>query len=235
MIHPYPSERPGTPNEKTMRYTLLLLFAILAGCSAKVQVHNQTSYADAAFSKASIEEHGLAILPVVAGEGVEGYRRPFGQSLNQVGAVHLSSGSLLTWEGAMEAINNAGLVSEYNAAIASYQQTSIIDRTLVGQMSEATGTRYFLYVTLFPPTSDTSVNYSVISGGLRTDQRLGVSAFGQVWDAEGDVAWEGTGSSEVQSNEFQSIDEAGEDFSIHSNNAARALFRAVLGLEPEEN
>ncbi len=218
-----------------MRYTPLLLVAIVAGCSAKVQVRNQTSYADAAFSKASIEEYGLAILPVVAGEGVEGYRRPFGQSLNQVGADHLASGSLLTWEAAMEALNDAGLVSEYNAAIAGYQQTSIIDRSLIGQMADATGTRYFLYVTLFPPTSETSVNRSALSGGLRTDRRLGVSAFGQVWDAEGDVAWEGTGSSEVQSNEFQNIDEEGNDFSIHSNKAARALFRAVLGLEPEED
>ena len=218
-----------------MRYSLLVLTFIFAGCSAKIQVYNATSYADAAFSKASIEEHGLAILPVVAGMGLEGYRRPFGESLNSVAADHLEYGSYLTWEDTMDFLNDAGLVSDYNTAITGYQQTSIIDASLIGRMAEATETRYFFYVTLFPPTDETTVGYSFLSGGVRADQRLGVSAFGQVWDAEGDVAWEGTGSSEVKSSEMLSINAEGRDFSVHSNNAARALFRAVLGLEPEED
>ncbi|MCH8031189.1 MAG: hypothetical protein IIB09_05150 [Bacteroidetes bacterium] len=106
---------------------------------------------------------------------------------------------------------------------------------IIEKMAEATETRYFFYVTLFPPTDETTVGYSFLSGGVRADQRLGVSTFGQVWDAEGDVAWEGMGSSEMKSGYMLSISAEGRDFSVHSNNAARALFRAMLGLEPEED
>ena len=217
-----------------MRYSLLLLAALLAGCSAKIQVHNQTTYAGAEFGKVSIEEHGLAILPVVAGMGMEGYRRPFGVSLDSVAADHLEYGSYLTWEDTMDLLNDAELVSDYNEAIAGYQQTSIIDRSLIEKMAEATETRYFFYVTLFPPTDERTIGRG-LTGILREDQRLGISAFGQVWDAEGDVVWEGTGSSEVKSGQWLQIDAEGKDFSVHSNNAARALFRAMLGLEPEED
>lgn len=210
-----------------MRYLPLLAVVILVGCSAKIRTYNATTYHDDAFSTARMEQQGLAILPIVAGEGVEGYRRPFGQSLNIIASEYIDEGSLLTWQGTMDALNEAELVSEYNEAIAGYQRTSIIDRSLLVQMADATGMRYFLYVSLLPPLNTSS------GTGFDTVVEIGVGAIGQIWDSEGDVVWEGAGSSEVRGGITAALNEESRSLSNHSAIAARALFMAILGYDPE--
>lgn len=218
-----------------MRLSSLLLgiAAIsLAGCAATSKSTNRVTYSAPSFNAAAIEANKIAILPVVAGAGVEGYRRPFGDAVNETAAGLLPAGSFLSWNQTMERLNQANLVEAYQTAIAAYSSTSIVPRQLLQQMSQATGTKYFMYVSLGAPESETRTRASMLSRGTATDTHVGVSAYGQVWDANGDVVWEGIGKSEVNasSDAFQYVKRGEDDITLHSQRAAAALMRGVMGL-----
>lgn len=207
-----------------------ILAALLAACAAKPQIRGHSSYASSKFNRATIETHHLALLPIVAGAGVEGYRRPFGDAINQTAAELLPEGSFLAWQETMDLLNDAGLVESYQEAISAYASTSIVPRRLIQRMSDATGAKYFMYVSLNPPISHTQQRLSVWGSGLATETHVGVSANGLVWAASGDVVWEGSGTSEISasSDAFQTVPDQERDLAVHSRRAANALFRAML-------
>lgn len=201
-----------------------LCFLILSGCAATAIQTADVTYQKAGFYSDEIKSGGVAILPVVAGQGVEGYRRPFGESLNERVGTICSGADILVWQETMRQINEAELASEYTSAISTYRETSIIDQSVVKQIGEKTQLRYLLFTTLDPPVSETTVRRSALSGDLRQDESIGVTAFAQVWDTvSGDVVWEARGESTVASNEFAYIDEEGRNPSTHTAGIADEL------------
>ena len=201
----------------------------ISGCAAPPQVSGITSYSDSKFNQSSIKQNRIAILPVVAGSGVEGYRRPFANALNDAARMTLPSTSFVEWRETMEVLNEADLVDQYQQAITAYASTSIISRSLVQLMSDALQADYFLYVQLQPPVRTSTAYYNAFSGSA-IRENIGVTAIGQVWNKSGDVVWEGAGTSEVSSDSanLTYIAEEDKDLTAHSQRAAQALFNALI-------
>lgn len=172
----------------------------MVSCAVSSKVQQKVTYLAPTFTKSALESKGLALLPIVAGSGVEGYRRPFGEAMNAVADSTISN--FMPWNTTLDKLNSASLVNDYNTAIQAYQETGIIDRSILKKMSEATGKNYFFFVKLAPPTSDRRLTYSAFSG-ISTIETKSVSAFGLIWSAsEGDVVWEGTANADVTTGEF---------------------------------
>lgn len=216
---------------KCLLISCAVVVALLTGCAATPATQSKASYVASGFNRASIESGKLSLLPVVAGAGVEGYRRPFGDAINKSAASSLPNGTFLPWQETMQRLNDANLVEDYQQAISAYASTSIVPRRLIQAMSKATGTKYFLYVSLNSPVNASRQRMSAWGGGTATDTKIGVSASGQVWDANGDVVWEGIGASEVSASTdaFQVISEEDRSLEGHSTRAANALFKAAIG------
>ena len=66
---------------------LLLSAGFWTGCAAKVVDDSKLQYLAPEFTANSLADHGLSLLPVVAGEGQEGLRRPLAAKLE----THLSA------------------------------------------------------------------------------------------------------------------------------------------------
>lgn len=195
------------------RILLFVLIPILA-CAVSSKVSTNETYRDSTFDASSLETHGLAILPVLAGQGVEGYRRPFGEALDQTAVDRLSY--VIQWDQTMDLFNDAAIVNEYNEAIVNYDRTAILDKSLLGYMSGATNTRYFLYVKLAPPSVRST-------GSYQTEK---VYAFGQIWDAEsGDIVWEGSADASVTTGEMVFTNESTMDRALKT---ADALMEQLL-------
>lgn len=201
----------------------------VAGCVAPVVDTSKVTYVKPGFGPVELSAGGLAILPVTAGSNVEGYRRPFGAALNHT-ADSLSRGEIdiLPWEKTMDQLNQHDLAGRYQDALIRYKQTAIIDKKLVQEMAKALGLRYFLFVELMPFEQDAQLRPNALTGGVYTQESLGVQAIGQVWDAvEGDVVWEGVGGAKTTSSELTYI----EDRSVeaYSGMAANGLMSQVFG------
>lgn len=204
----------------------------LAGCVVQPKSQGLSTYVAPDFNRAQVQAGGIALLPVVAGVGVEGYRRPFGDAMNVAAGNILSNGKFLTWQETMQRLNEADLIESYQQAIASYTATSIIPKRLIQAMADATGVEYFLYVSLNSPVSETHQRRSSWGGGNTSiETRIGVSASGQLWASRGDIVWEGLGSSEVHASTdaFQLVSDADRSLESHSLRAATALINAVVG------
>lgn len=193
---------------------VLALSVLCMGCGTLYSTSGVTTYDADDFGEAALTRHRVAILPVVAGDDLEGFRRPFAEALNEAAAAYLPTEAFEPWEATMDSLNTHGVVEAYQSAISAYRQTSIINRNVLRELARATGTRYFLFVHLDP--------LRVVQG-----TPYGVAALGRVWDAEGDVAWEG-GSQSVVSGPARQNDGR---LDILSTNAADALIRSMLGLE----
>lgn len=203
------------------RLTLPLIAIVVIACAVSSKVRTNETYRDISFTVPMLESEGLSILPVITEAGVEGYRRPFGEALNATADSLLEGVSF--WQDTMDDLNEGGIVSQYNAAIESYSTTSILDRSLLSQMQEATGSRYFLYVRLAPPSSDRRVSYNSLTG-VSTTQSESVSAFGQIWDAElGDVVWEGASDATVTTGDYTYTKETTMDRALKAAEGLMAL------------
>lgn len=203
---------------------------ILSGCAAGIQTQASTSYASDDFSTASLAEGGLAILPVTAGDGLEGFRRPFGDALNTKldSAGSMRGISVTRWQDAMRMVNDADLTSDYNDAVVSYGTTSIIDARLLNRLGEATGARYLLYVVLGGFDQDSELRVNALTGNLDSFDSEGTAAFAQVWDTDtGDVVWEGAGSSRAQGSELAYVEPKSP--AEYSRFIAAALAEEIMG------
>ncbi len=196
--------------KKALLFIVLSFFvvAVLTSCKVTSKVQSGVSYASPTFNKETIEQGGIGLLPVVAGMGVEGYRRPFGEAMNEVGNANLSN--FITWNIMLDMLNQAELVTEYNNAIRAYQETGIIDRSVLRKISDATKVNYFIFVRLAPPHTERTSTYTGL--GTATTETKSVSAFGLVWSAsDGDVVWEGSSTAKVVMGELSYTDETDID------------------------
>ncbi|MBN2731651.1 MAG: hypothetical protein JXR26_04390 [Balneolaceae bacterium] len=197
----------------------ILYFSTIAifftACSAGINTTSKVSYNKPSFTNESLQEGGLALLPITAGAGLEGYRRPFGNALNSYSDSLSGNMQYYGWQESMNELNEKGLADAYNEAISNYSQTSIIDKSTLQEMGNAIGARYFLYVQLgnFDKSSDTSYNMFT---GLQTTRKNQVSAYAQIWDAAtGDVVWEAVSNAEASSSSMMvSISENPHDYSL---------------------
>lgn len=181
------------------RWMMLFLFiipiALLTSCQVASHVSTQLNHADPGLTTANLNQGGLVILPVVASGGAEMYRRPFSDTMTRV------ADSLLTnhmpWNQVQTMLNETGLVNDYTTAIRAYQETGVMNNTLLQKLAEKTGSRYYLYVQLYPPFSEQRINYiSDGSGRVRDINEL--NAYSLVWDAmSGEVVYEGNVSARL--------------------------------------
>src|SRR5699024_6352265 len=122
--------------------------AIFTACAASINTTSKVSYSKASFTDQSMEEDGVALLPITAGAGLEGYRRPFGNALNSYSDSLGGDITYFGWQESMNKLNDAGLADEYNEAISNYKETSIIDKNTLNKMGGAIGIRYLMYIQL---------------------------------------------------------------------------------------
>ncbi|MCS3651091.1 hypothetical protein GGQ08_003056 [Salinibacter ruber] len=217
-------------NTQVMQRIILFIFAVaMVGCgpTGETTTTSNTSYEAESFSPDELRQKGLAIMPIQSDQGVEGFRRPFGNEINKTARSTLSNAEVITWEESQQIINDAGLVEDYRETIRSYEETSILNQEAVQQIGEAVGKRYLLVVTLGPPQQESEY----VDEGVSVETRS-VSAYGKVWDAaKGDIAWEGIATTATEGVPIFGQEVEGTTQS-RAQRTSEALMRRVMGMNP---
>ena len=205
---------------------LILFLAFTAvSCAVTSKVSTAETYRADGFSPEQINERGLAILPITAGADLEGYRRPFGDALNQ--SIDGLFEGVIGWSETMETLNQAGLVGEYQTAIRAYNETAILDQLVMRNMTEALDVQYLLYVRLSPPEASSKARYNALAGTAYTEETQAVFAYAKIWDRSGDVVWEGSSEAKAVSGAYSYIDESIPE---QCDKTAKGLARRLRGL-----
>ena len=182
---------------------LAISMFFIVGCAARLINNSQLQYIVPEFGEDSLATGGLSLLPIVAGAGQEGVRRPLGEKMNNHLSGVLPEGQFLGNLETMDFINNAELTEDYSKLIGDYDRSAILNKTTLHKISEAVGVRYLLYVKLLEQVRTQGVTRGVLTRNLVKTKGKRVNLFGQVWDCTlGDVVWEGTGDVSVESGEM---------------------------------
>ena len=208
---------------------LVLMAWLWSGCAAKVMDNSQLQYLAPEFTDNSLSEHGLSLLPIVAGHGQEGLRRPLGAKLDSNLTNQLPDDKFIGTIQTLDLINEANLTEAYAQMIDDYAQAAILNKKTLRQIGEAAGIRYLLHVKLLDQSHTETIGPALLSDDIINRQIKNVSIFGQVWDCHlGDVVWEGTGDVAVQTEvEVQYIKHSIEDL---VNIAARSFLNNLPGI-----
>ena len=206
---------------------LLMVATLLMSCAASIRDLSKVQYVREGFNKDSIAQYGIALLPVVAGQGQEGYRRPFGDAINENIKNKAPDLDYIPWKQTMDLLNEYSLTEEYQDIILQYQTTSIIDKTLMRDLGDALNVRYLLFVSLEDISKTESTSYDIFLG-VHTTKTAFVNGFAQLWDCLlGDVAWEGYGTAYSKGGSYTYE----KDYKEYSNVAARGLVRRLLNVK----
>ena len=186
---------------------LLLSAGFWTGCAARIVDDSQLQYLDPEFTVNSLFDHGLGLLPVVAGQGQEGLRRPLAAKLEAHLATQLPEGRFYGAIQTLDLINEASLTEDYAQMIGDYEQAAILNRRTLHAIGKATGIRYLLHVKLLDQSRTERLAPAFLSDEVVSLEGKNVSIFGQVWDCGvGDVVWEGTGEVAAEAEvEFQYV------------------------------
>ena len=214
---------------KLFSIIVIIVEILIIGCiPAPIRNISEVGYIKEGFSESSLESEGLALLPIVAGQGQEAYRRPLAEAINQSIQKAKPELKFLNWEETMSILNKEKLVEKYQKAISSYRETAIIDHDLLQEIGEALGTRYLLFISLEEFHKSSKSQY-YIGAGWHTSKTAKVDAFAQIWDCStGDVVWEGRGAAESEGTEL-TYDEGYEKY---CNIAAEGLICKLFNIKP---
>ena len=127
---------------------LLLSAGFWTGCAARIVDDSQLQYLDPEFTVSSLFDHGLGLLPVVAGQGQEGLRRPLAAKLEAHLTAQLPEGRFYGAIQMLDLINEANLTEAYAQMIGDYEQAAILNKRTLREIGKATGIRYLLHVKL---------------------------------------------------------------------------------------
>lgn len=204
---------------------LVVLVSVVAlGCAAQLRNFTRTQYLSESFTAGDLRAGGIALLPITAGRGQEGYRRPLGDHLNRKLSLAAPNAEVVSWEAAMDSLNAHDLVAEYQEVLEAYDRTSIIKRSSVKRLAKALNVRYALYCELQDFSKSTQTTRSGLFG-MSTETTANVLTHCLVLDLHsGDVMQEIVG--QVRST-------AGElEYSSPYETYAAAIARAILSQLP---
>lgn len=212
-----------------MKRAILLFICsiLLASCAAPIQNLTKTQYVNPTFSQEKLRSGGLALLPITAGQGQEGYRRPLGDFLNQNIQDAVKGGKVLKWEETMDALNRESKVKAYEDLIIGYRQTSILSRDRVKEMASALGIKFALLCSLQDYSESNETSYNFLTG-IQTVKTANVMAHCLVIDLEsGDVMQEIIGQASSQAGNYMH-NQAYEEY-------AKIMAHSVLSQLPGAN
>jgi len=211
---------------KNFLYSVFIVL-LFVKCAAVIYDKSSVQYIKDDFSSETFYNGGLAILPVVSGQGQEGYRRPFGEALNKGINTMLPGLHYLQWQRTMNVLNQHCLVEDYKKAILSYRETAILDKNLIRKIGEALELRYLLFVSLEEFHKASQTNYNILVG-FHTTKTARINGFAQIWDCtNGDVVWDGIGLAESKGGDLTYE----KDYIEYAKIAAKIISNSDLGIE----
>lgn len=218
-----------TAREVLSFIVLAVIVFFTTGCAARLVNTSQLQYLAPEFNEESLAAEGLGLLPIVAGTGQEGIRRPLADKLNILLYARLPERKFLGNLETMDLINDAALTGSYARLITDYNRSAILDKSTLRRINGALGVRYVLYVKLLEQSITAGATYSHLLESAMATTIKEVRMFGQVWDCMlGDVVWEGTGEVFAESGELTYVSQSLEEM---VNIAARSFLNNLPGIQ----
>ncbi len=198
------------------RLFVLAVVLVVSGCMAKINTSVNQTYVP----QEGLVVEGVALLPVTAGAGLEGFRRAVGDTVSAHITTAFPGTGLVPPQESLGLLNDAGLADAYARLVTTYQTTGILDKEALASMSRALGVRYLMHCEL-SYAQDQSWEPGLVSNVMTTEQ---VSMMLRIWDSEkADVVWEAHAQGSQKSGDIVKARPFEEVYSAMARDLIRAL------------
>ncbi|MHC4234523.1 MAG: hypothetical protein ACYSUQ_05355 [Planctomycetota bacterium] len=180
------------------RVALASLLLALTGCAASITPDLVVTYVD----PEGVTPQRVALLPVTAGEGLEGFRRMTADNVYADLRASRPEISFLSADSTLDLLNEHGLAQPYAEMVVTYETTGVLDKAMLQQMGDVLDVDHLLHVAVrYSEGSETK--YSIWTG-YDTTEKQNLGLFAHLWSPEeGDIVWEASGGAEVSASEFE--------------------------------
>ena len=210
---------------------LSLLIPLLLGCLARLKTTSKITYTQKDFLSQDLGIGGLALLPVVAPLGLEGYRQSIDDALGKHIEQAVPNIEYLGAEKTLDIFNSLSLTGTYNNMVVAYGKTSVLDKRVLSSIGDALKCQYLLYVVLTDFSKERTFGTSSISGDIQTYHSEGLAANTQLWDTlSGKVVWEAYGHAKRKEGEWTFIKSTG--VWEYTDAVARKIVEELFDLPP---
>lgn len=169
-----------------MRLRIVAIAVVSLGCAASINPYSNVTYED----PGGVSVDSVAILPVVAGQGLEGFRRLTADSVEAKLGRQDPTLRIIPADSSLSRLNEAGLASQYHEMVDAYTSTGVLDQKVLRDMADAVGTNLLLHTSV-SYGSETDVNYGGEYVGAYETEAQDIGLFAHLWSAsKGDVVWE---------------------------------------------
>ncbi len=197
---------------------------LLTSCAQQIHNTSKTTYVNRkAYTAEAVNRGGIAVLPVIAGAGMEALRRPMGDAITK--ALETKKVKVVGWTDTMFMIKDNDLVDTYQEVMRDYVDTGMIDPKDLAPIADVLNTPFILIAKLQEVSEEKSTQYDALVGYHQVSQ-ITVACFCQVWNVDvADVVWEGEASSTSQVS-YMTTDRKGYD--AFATAAAKGLVNELL-------
>jgi len=176
---------------------LLWIFIFFLGCSSIELVDTSAvTYKARELDFSTFKNSTITVLPVLAGEGYEGFRRLTGDCMTDAFKDAFPGATIYSHSEALDKINAAGMSSSYSSTIENYSKSAILDKQILNDLGSRLKTDFLVYSKV-GRTGTTRVGIVHVEGLTPVVIATSVNEieiFAQIWDTrKGDVVWERTG------------------------------------------
>lgn len=178
---------------------LIIGILLLTNCAIIEPINTScVSYKSQTFQYSDLQNSKIAILPVLAGEGWEGFRRGTGDELTNAFRNVFVSQNILSPTQTLNLINDSDLSREYASVIEDYRTSGILNKKILKDLGEAVRVKYMVYSEVREDETLSSFSTGTYSSVYTKTKSANI--YSQLWDIQtGDIVWEGFGGGAMTS------------------------------------
>lgn len=209
------------------RVLILFLVTGLVACAATQQIDSDTQHQTIALSGKDLNEYGIAFITPSAATGSEEDIQALALVFTKELRMMRPEIDVISLPETINALNQAGLAHEYAEMFAEYNNTGVLQKSTLNQMSTAVGARFFAQLKLAHFSQRDITRFRLFGLRLLETKKANLRVFMQIWDSStGSVAWEG-------SEEISFSWDTGAEKPIHFKSVAEIAARNLINrLDP---
>lgn len=176
----------------TCRRVGLLFCSLLLSACARSTMYTTEDHQNLTITSDALRQDGIALLSPSSITGREQDRQSLALTFAEVFRETRPEVRLVTLPETIAALNQAGLLKDYKAMMADYEETAIFDPNNQRKIGDATGARYLAQLKLASFSQDTDTRFNFLGYRMLETKRASIRVFLRIWDSQtGDIAWEG--------------------------------------------
>ena len=173
-----------------MLILILILTPLLMSCVAP-QIYSKINHQQLSLSNGLMQKNGISFITPSTVTGQEEEKQAVAFTFVDVLKRERPDLRFVTLPETLNAVNRAGLATEYQLMFADYKDTGIFNRETLLKIADVTQTRYIAQLKLAGFSQGSTSRLGIFGLRLIATKHAKLRLFFQIWDAkDGAIAWE---------------------------------------------